>query len=166
MKDIPGVGKAILEKSAQFIAEGKINKLQALASDDKLKTLEALGKIFGVGPKNAEKLYLKGIRSIADLRRRVELLDNRQTTGLKYYEEFLERMPRSEAGVIADWVNNAASHLFAPAEITCLAAGSYRRGKTTCGDVDILITRSDNKPTHGMLEPLLRQLVREGLLKE
>jgi DNA polymerase lambda len=166
MKDIPFVGKAIIEKSAQFISEGKINKLTMLASDNKIKTLEILGGIFGVGPKGAEKLYLKGIRSIADLRKRQSLLDNRQTVGLKYYEEFLERMPRSEAGTIADWVTNSAKQLFAPAEITCLAAGSYRRNKPTCGDVDILITRSDNGSTAGMLDILLRQLTREGLLRE
>jgi len=166
MRDIPFVGKAILEKSAQYIAEGKISKLASLASDNKIKVLEILGGIFGVGPKGAEKLYLKGIRSIADLRRRTELLDGRQTVGLKYYEQFLERMPRSEATQIFEWVADSAKKQFSDGDITCVAAGSYRRNKPTCGDVDILITRKDNKPTAGMLEPLLRQLEREGLLKE
>lgn len=39
--------------------------------------------------------------------------------------------------------------------ITC---GSYRRGKPTCGDVDILVTHSDGRSHRGVLP----QLVEEG----
>lgn len=39
--------------------------------------------------------------------------------------------------------------------ITC---GSYRRGKPTCGDVDILVTHSDGRSHRGVLS----QLVEEG----
>ena len=44
--------------------------------------------------------------------------------------------------------------------------GSYRRGKETCGDVDILISRSDDKAVAGMLEPLLQHLEKQGFLHE
>lgn len=102
MEGIPFVGEKIKEKVGQLISEGKIRKLENLASDSKVQVLEKLGGIFGVGPKGAEKLYVSGIRSIADLRKQQHLLVDRQVVGLKYYEQFLERMPRSEAGMIKD----------------------------------------------------------------
>ena len=47
-----------------------------------------------------------------------------------------------------------------------LAAGSYRRGKQECGDVDILISRNDDLPHHGILEKLIVSLEEQGFLKE
>lgn len=38
--------------------------------------------------------------------------------------------------------------------ITC---GSYRRGKPTCGDVDILITHSDGRSHRGVLPHLIKK---------
>ena len=46
------------------------------------------------------------------------------------------------------------------------ACGSYRRGKATCGDVDCLVTRTDNKPVEGMLEQLIVHLEKKNFLKE
>ncbi|KIJ41924.1 hypothetical protein M422DRAFT_75575 [Sphaerobolus stellatus SS14] len=46
--------------------------------------------------------------------------------------------------------------------------GSFRRGKATCGDIDILVTRpTDDGKTHsGILLSLCSQLKREGILTE
>lgn len=44
--------------------------------------------------------------------------------------------------------------------------GSYRRGRPQCGDVDVLITRTDDQPVSGMLEPILKKLENSGFLKE
>ena len=44
--------------------------------------------------------------------------------------------------------------------------GSYRRGRPQCGDVDILITRTDNEQPTGMLELLVLHLEGKGFLKE
>ena len=38
--------------------------------------------------------------------------------------------------------------------VTC---GSYRRGKPTCGDVDILVTHSDGRSHRGVLPRLLQE---------
>ena len=75
-------------------------------------------------------------------------------------------MPRSEATKISETVINRAYALFGKDLIRAEACGSYRRGKATCGDVDILITRKDNKSNAGMLEKLLESLEKDGFLKE
>lgn len=43
--------------------------------------------------------------------------------------------------------------------ITC---GSYRRGKSTCGDVDILVTHSDGRSHRGVLPQLVEEGERSG----
>ena len=89
-----------------------------------------------------------------------------QQIGLKYFEDFNERMPREEATAISTIVHNAAYELFGKETIIIETCGSYRRGRTSCGDVDILLTRKDEKPINGMLEKLIVKLEKDGFLKE
>ena len=42
------------------------------------------------------------------------------------------------------------------------ACGSYRRGKATCGDVDVLITHPDGRSHRGVLPTLLHALHDSG----
>jgi hypothetical protein len=44
------------------------------------------------------------------------------------------------------------------------ACGSYRRGKATCGDIDLLITHPDGESHLGVFEPLLARLHRYRFL--
>jgi DNA polymerase lambda len=52
--------------------------------------------VWGIGPRNAVTLYGKGMRTIDDLIKNQNLLTNMQKIGLKYYEDFLKRIPRDE----------------------------------------------------------------------
>lgn len=74
-------------------------------------------------------------------------------------------MPRSTASQIESIVKEAVQSVFGT-KVKVEACGSYRRGRPTCGDVDILITRTDNKPVSGMLEPILAKLESEKFLHE
>ena len=74
MDEIPFVGSGIKKKVKEFIEQGKMTKLESLQADPKLMVLEELAKIWGVGPVAAQKLYDKKIRSVADLRKKPELL--------------------------------------------------------------------------------------------
>ena len=108
MDEIIGVGDGIKRKVKEQIEQGHMTKLDTLQADPKLMVLDELAKIWGVGPAAAKKLYESKIRSIADLRKRPELLTTNQKTGLKYFEDFNERMPRSEATQIAQTVIKCA----------------------------------------------------------
>lgn len=46
--------------------------------------------------------------------------------------------------------------------LLCVACGSYRRGKVTCGDVDVLITHPDGRSHQGIFSPLLDSLRQQG----
>ena len=85
--------------------------------------------------------------------------------GLKYFNDFQQRIARDEATEISETVQEAVKTLFGD-KTSVVTCGSYRRGRATCGDVDILITRTDNKLTTGMLEKLVTHLESTGFLKE
>ena len=72
MDEIPFVGDGIKKKVKELIEEGKMTKLVNLEEDPKLKALDALAQIWGVGPQSASKLYSSGISSIADLRDKIK----------------------------------------------------------------------------------------------
>lgn len=48
--------------------------------------------------------------------------------------------------------------------LLCVACGSYRRGKPTCGDVDVLITHPDGRSHRGVFSRLLDGLRQQGTL--
>ena len=108
MDKIPFVGDGIKKKVKEFLEQGEMSKLQTLKEDPKITSLETLAGVWGVGSVAAGKLYSKGIKTISQLRDKVEknpdLLTRNQTIGLKYFEDFKERMPRSEAESIAKTV--------------------------------------------------------------
>lgn len=44
--------------------------------------------------------------------------------------------------------------------------GSYRRGKQTCGDIDIIISRKDGHFEHSLIIDLLNVLEKDGFLTD
>lgn len=45
----------------------------------------------------------------------------------------------------------------------CIACGSFRRGKPTCGDVDVLVTHPDGHSHQGVFNKLLNILHKSGM---
>lgn len=48
--------------------------------------------------------------------------------------------------------------------LVAMACGSYRRGKATCGDVDVLISHPDGKSHKGVFSKVLQSLHDSGKL--
>lgn len=62
----------------------------------KYETINKLCEVWGIGPATASDLYSRGIKTIEDLRKHEHLLTKNQRMGLKYFEEFKQKIPRSE----------------------------------------------------------------------
>lgn len=81
-------------------------------------------------------------------------LTSLQLIGLKYYEDLCKKIPRSEVQEITNIVQRAINTLFSENGLLVETVGSFRRGKSMCGDVDILITMKDegflSDPSHRM----------------
>jgi DNA polymerase/3'-5' exonuclease PolX len=142
IKDLPGIGTGIYEKIKEFVNIGKIKELDELKKTKKYKTVKELNLIAGVGPATIEKWMKMKIDSIPKLRKAVGSgkikLNNMQKYGLLYYKDLNEQIPRDEVTRLAKYIENILKTL--NKNLIFTIAGSYRRGKQTSGDIDILIS--------------------------
>nr|XP_036857220.1 DNA polymerase lambda isoform X3 [Manis javanica] len=158
---IPGIGKRMAEKIVEILESGHLRKLDHIS--ESVPVLELFSNIWGAGTKTAQMWYHQGFRSLEDIRNQASLT-TQQAIGLKHYDDFLERMPREEATEIEQIVQESAQ-AFSPG-LLCVACGSYRRGKATCGDVDVLLTHPDGRSHQGIFSRLLDSLRQRGLLTD
>lgn len=158
---IPGIGKRMAEKVMEILESGHLRKLDHIS--DSVPVLELFSNIWGAGTKTAQMWYHQGFRNLDDIRS-LGSLTAQQAIGLKHYDDFLDRMPREEAAEIEQTVRLSAQ-AFNPG-LLCVACGSYRRGKATCGDVDVLITHPDGRSHQGIFGRLLDSLRQQGFLTD
>ena len=89
----------------------------------------------------ALELVHKGYKKIQDVRVGIEkkklFLERNQLVGVCCYEDIIEEMTRHEVETIGKIVEQHTQQLYPGAEVQIM--GSYRRGKTGCGDVDVHI---------------------------
>lgn len=156
LAEVKGIGKTILAKLNEYVKTGKIQLLE----DERLNPINELTRVYGIGPKKAIDLISKGIKSIHDLRNNQELLTDNMKIGLKYFDDIEMRIPRSEI----DEYNKQLSLIFnktAPQNSKFQIVGSYRRGLATSGDIDIIITNSNNddKAYTNFLDVLIKEKI-------
>ena len=128
---------SVRDKIHQILTTGKLPKLETLRRDPRVSALLALGKIWGVGPETARRLYGSGYSSIDALRAAVaaeddagktdpgRVLSHAQRVGLRHYGEFEEKMPRTEAAAIGALVRDAVDAACGPGR-----CGSRSRGRS------------------------------------
>ena len=136
VKGVKNVGKRTIEKIQEIIDNGFSKKAEAFRKDPKVSLISSLTGITGIGPVAANKLVKdKGVTSMDDLAKRAtELLTPRQQLGLKHYQDLMKKIPRSEVFLHEEHIKT-----FCDDSVTMTIAGSYRRGKQSSGDIDVLI---------------------------
>ena len=139
LKGIYGFGHAIITKLKEFQKTGKVSYLEN--SDDLI--LIELTQIHGIGNKKAKELIEKHkIKSIDELEKRRELLNAKQLLGLKYYKDIKKKIPREE---IHEYEKLFKLNIVSGTEMEIV--GSYRRGKTSSGDIDVILSHKGNDRT-------------------
>ncbi|CAE6477761.1 unnamed protein product [Rhizoctonia solani] len=101
-------------------------KIAAQTTED-LAVTRLFQGIYGVGPQTAHSWYVRGLRTLADVRNRVDgiALSPAQELGLQYYTDLQRRMPRSEAAEIYERIKALALKLDPVLNIEIM--GSFRR---------------------------------------
>ncbi|KAJ2919657.1 hypothetical protein MD484_g855, partial [Candolleomyces efflorescens] len=166
-RSIRGVGDKTAKKIGEILETGDLRRIGYEKTED-VQVARIFQGIYGVGRTTAYKWYSAGCRTLEDLSNGVGgvKLSSAQEIGLKFYDDINERMPRNEAEAIFHLIKPIALSIDPSLFIEIM--GSFRRGKATCGDIDILVTRPvDDGKTHiGVLPRLLEALHAAGILTE
>uniref|UniRef100_A0A1B6LW89 DNA polymerase n=1 Tax=Graphocephala atropunctata TaxID=36148 RepID=A0A1B6LW89_9HEMI len=160
---LEGVGAKMASKVMEVISTGKIRKVQELCETEQSRVLDLFSNVWGAGPSTANAWYIKGHRTLNDLIEK-ETLTKQQQIGVKYYKEFSERMSRSEVEEIGRKVTEVA--LQVDASLATVLCGSYRRGKVTCGDVDVVVIKPDRLNSKTVLTSILAKLKESGFITD
>jgi DNA polymerase/3'-5' exonuclease PolX len=146
VRGVKGVGKKIHAKLEEIFATGSL-KAAEVAKEVVTKSEELL-QCYGIGPAKVKELHSYGISTVAQLRTAIKknshILTPVQTMGLRYYEPLLLRIPRSEMREHEALLHKAIEpfqkgHLVIRANLV----GSYRRGASSSGDIDMLLEGED-----------------------
>jgi len=150
----PGIGSTIMEKMNEFVDTGTLKILER----EKENPVNIFAEIYGVGPKKAKELVDKGIMSISQLREKQGELNDIQRVGLKYYEDILTRIPRSEI-VEYDKIFSKTFAEVKNSDANLEIVGSYRRGAESSGDIDVIITSVDSKVFRAFVDKLIESKI-------
>lgn len=165
LTQVKGIGKDLAEKIAQLVETGSIPMLEELLAEIPEGALDML-RIPGLGPKKAATLYRElGITSLDELRSACEEQRVRALKGFgaKTEEAILHGIEiAAQAALRMLWIeaHGIAQDLLAKLRAACPsikrleAAGSYRRGRDTVGDLDLLAVSDDANAVMNAFEEL------------
>ncbi len=174
LTDIDGIGKDLAEKICTLLDTGGLPMLEELQREIPAGVV-ILSQVPGVGPKKAVVLQRElGVNSLVELRaaceqQRIRVLKG---YGAKTEEAILKGLAVAEqAGARIRWADAdvIAQDLLAylrpcPAVQQIEMAGSYRRGRETIGDLDVLVDATDVAAVmdHFGAHPQVEQTIARG----
>ncbi|MEX0939015.1 MAG: DNA polymerase/3'-5' exonuclease PolX [Pirellulales bacterium] len=159
LTDIAGIGNDLAEKIETLVATGRLPMLDELLKETPSSVM-ALLRIPGLGPKRAAVLHKElNVKGLEDLRAACEA---GRVRGLKGFGEKTEKTILAGLDVAATaevrtyWasadqiVQLLLDHMRkSPAAKRVEMAGSYRRGRETVGDLDLLV---DSTEPHAVMD--------------
>ncbi|XP_033124559.1 DNA polymerase beta-like [Anneissia japonica] len=156
-KKLNGIGDKIGKKIDEFMKTGKLQKLENIRADDTSVAINLLTRVTGIGPAAARKLVDEGITTIEELRKSEDKLNHHQKIGLRHFEDFEKRIPRSEMEQLESIILTEVKGL--DKNYIATICGSYRRGAVSSGDIDCLLAHESYSSTDDKKPELLRNLV-------
>ena len=159
LKGKPGIGVAVLKKLNEFVDTGKIKFLEKEKEDP----VNIFTQVHGIGIKKAQKLVEDGIKTIEELREKQDKLNDIQKKGLKYYEDLQKRIPREEIDSFNKLFETEFKNLNYP-NATFEIVGSYRRGLSNSGDIDLII--SDKENDNSIFANFIKILLEKNVITE
>ncbi|KAK9455805.1 hypothetical protein V1511DRAFT_498746 [Dipodascopsis uninucleata] len=165
---LPGCGAKISKLVDEYLKHGEIESELTAANSSEIKTIGTLSDIWGVGPRTARDWYLnKGYRTVDDVKTNAwSSLTKAQKAGVLHYDEFRLKLNRSQVEFIADQISRYAREI--DPNVKHVVCGSYRRGKSTTSDIDIVLSvpSEDSSAHRHLLKDLLKSLKKIGLVSD
>lgn len=164
-----GIGKGTITRIEQILNNKILDELNEKDVKEyskelkKNKLIQELSNIIGIGSSKAQELIEKyNIKNINDLIIQVNnnkiIVNDKIKLGLKYYGKVQDKIPRSEIDLIKKFLTYKFNKFNIKLSTNYFfeIAGSYRRGKSFSGDIDILV--SINKPINNDLSIIIQML--------
>lgn len=156
LSKLPGIGKALSEKIHEYLQTGRLKALERLHREVP-ESLEEVLKLPGLGPRRVKMLYHKlGVQNLRELETAVKsgmvgelpgfgkITEQNILTAIAAHRDkevrYLRPVAESYADSLVDYLQQV------PGVKTVVVAGSYRRGRETVGDLDILVSTARNSP--------------------
>ncbi|WP_373649275.1 DNA polymerase/3'-5' exonuclease PolX [Schlesneria sp. DSM 10557] len=178
LERLDGIGKDLAAKIKVVIETGALPQLEELRQQVPRGVVDML-RIPGLGPKKVAVLFSElGIISLEQLKEACEAgkISERKGFGKKTEQAILEGIPLAlEAGkrFLISVARESAEEIVAdlkqlPSIRQVSVAGSCRRRKETCGDLDILATSDDSAAAMDRLavHPLVEKVLARGETKQ
>ena len=169
--DISGIGDKISKRIDEILDPHFSGTLKELENQDlKEDSYNELMSIYGVGNSRAKKwIEENNVRNIEDLKKEVSKGNIKITknieTGLKYFDDLKQRIPREEIDVVKEIVQKELKKI--NPQLLFEICGSYRRKNETSGDIDILISHPkyiDENKEYNFLNEILKNLRKLDLI--
>lgn len=162
LAEIPGIGKTLVEKIATLIEKGSLPQLEKLKAEVPEVVIQ-MARIPGLGAKKAAKLQQAlSLESLDDLRSACQegLVGTLKGFGAKTQQAILDGLEIAEAAAERiywsagdELATSIGQHMGSCDAIERMEwAGSYRRGRETVGDLDLLVVASDRKAAMDHIE--------------
>jgi DNA polymerase/3'-5' exonuclease PolX len=162
------IGSKLHLKIKEIVQTGRLREAEAKLCSSLNRPLKELCSIWGVGPATASNLIAAGISNVKDLRSCIfanpSILDRQQQIGLKHYEDLLKRIPREEVQKIEVYLKRMVQAI-AGDTVKVIIAGSYLRGKSSCGDVDCML-HGERGQVERVMATLVRRMASEQVLTD
>lgn len=166
LKGVKGIGDKIGSKLKEYFETGHIRAVENASNNDQTNIITSLMAVHGIGPSKAKNLVEDhNIKSISDLEKKQELLNDKQKIGLKYVGDFQERIPRKEMDVHCELLKTSILSIDENFEFE--VTGSYRRQASSSGDIDILIThKHDPDDVEHLFKKIIETLKKQGYITD
>ncbi|KAJ9204158.1 hypothetical protein DTO021D3_3882 [Paecilomyces variotii] len=162
---IPGIGERLAAKIEEIVFTNRLRRLESANSTTEDHVLQLFLGVYGAGISQASRWIAQGYRSLDDLRTKADLTRN-QRVGVERYDDFRQRIPRSEVEAHGAIVRKTI-HEVDP-DVQVIIGGSYRRGAADSGDIDLIITKPDatiEQIRDLMLDDIVPRLFAQGFLQ-
>ena len=172
LDSLPGIGKGIISRINEIIDTGTLKELSGVKKNNKNDIIDELTQVINIGRSLANELIKKyNVLSVKDLKKRVKTgeidVNDKVKIGLKYHGKVKLNIPRKEIDKVNEYLQKVVKKI--DKDLVLEICGSYRRGKLTSNDIDILMTHpkiktDKDKKKYNYLETVLNKLVKDKFL--
>jgi DNA polymerase/3'-5' exonuclease PolX len=129
--NVPGIGPSMSARIGEFLTTGRVAELASV--EDKERVIKLFLSVDRVGEVRAEEWYRAGYRRLEDIPQSAATAA--QWIGIQLHGDLIQKIPRAEI----DLFKILFAQFLWPKGIRFEICGSYRRGRLSSGDIDVLV---------------------------